>query len=55
MNGGYSIWWEYLKEIKGLKESKLTWRQFEKYFCKSYLSEKYYDDKIKELCELKLG
>jgi hypothetical protein len=24
MNGGDSIWWEELKEVKGLKEIKLT-------------------------------
>jgi hypothetical protein len=24
LNGGASIWWEDLKEVKGLKESKLT-------------------------------
>jgi hypothetical protein len=55
MNGRASIWWEYLKEIKGLKERNLTWKQFEKYLCKAYLSEKYYDEKIKEFHELKLG
>jgi hypothetical protein len=38
-----------------LKERKLTWKQFEKYFRKAYLSEKYYDEKIKEFHELKLG
>ena len=55
MNGGDSICWEYLKEIKGLKETKLTWKQFEKYFRKAYLPEKYYDEKIKEFHEHKLG
>jgi len=25
-NGGASMWWEDLKEIKVLKESKLTWK-----------------------------
>jgi hypothetical protein len=30
ITGGASIWWEYLKEIKGLKEIKLTWKEFEK-------------------------
>jgi hypothetical protein len=55
LNGGASIWWEDLKEVKGLKESKLTWKQFEKYFRKAYLSEKYFDGKIKEFHEHKLG
>jgi hypothetical protein len=55
LNGGDSIWWKDLKDVKGLKESKLTWKQFEKYFRKAYLSKKYYDGKIKELHEHKLG
>jgi hypothetical protein len=24
LNGGASIWWEYLKDVNGLKESKIT-------------------------------
>jgi hypothetical protein len=55
MNGGDSIWWEDLKEIKWIKERKFTWKQFERYFFKAYLFEKYYDDKIKEFYELKMG
>ena len=31
------------------------WKQFKKYFNKNYISEKYYDDKIKEFHELTLG
>ena len=31
------------------------WKQFKKYFKKKYLSDRYYDDKIKEFHELKLG
>jgi hypothetical protein len=55
LNGGSSIWCDDLKEIKGLRENKLTWTQFEKHFRKAYLFEKYYDEKIKEFHELKLG
>jgi hypothetical protein len=33
----------------------LSWKQFEKYFKKKYLSEKYFDRRTKELYELKLG
>jgi hypothetical protein len=55
LNGGTSIWWEELKEIKGLKERNITWKKLEKYLQKDYLSEKYYDDKIKEFREHKLG
>jgi hypothetical protein len=38
LNGGASIRWEDLKDVNGLKESKLTWKKFEKYFRKVYLS-----------------
>jgi hypothetical protein len=55
LNGKVSIWWEYLKNMKGLHEEDLSWEWFEKYFWKKYLSEKYFDKKIKEFYELKLG
>jgi hypothetical protein len=38
-----------------IKKRKLTWKQFERYFCKAYLFEKYYDEKIKEFSELNMG
>ena len=31
------------------------WKQFKNYFKKKYLSDRYYDDKIKEFHELRLG
>jgi hypothetical protein len=40
---------------QGTKERKITWKWFEKYFQKAYLSEKYYDEKIKEFHAHKLG
>jgi hypothetical protein len=55
LNGKASIWWEYLKNIKGVREEDLSWKQFEKYFWKKYLSERYFDEKAKEFYELKLG
>jgi hypothetical protein len=41
--------------MKGIREEELSWKQFEKYFWKKYLSEKYFDEKAKEFYELKLG
>ena len=38
LNGKDSIWWEDLRNVKGVHENNLSWRQFEKYF-KKYLSE----------------
>jgi hypothetical protein len=55
LNGGASIWWEYLKEIKRMKKRKLNLKQFVRYFCKDYLSGKYYDEEIKEFFVLKVG
>jgi hypothetical protein len=55
LNGKASIWWEDLRNVKGIHEKDLSWKQFEKYFKKKYLSEKYFDGKTKEFYELKLG
>jgi hypothetical protein len=55
LNGGASIWWEDLKEVKGLKENKLTWKQVEKHFRKAYLSEKYYDARLKNSMNIRWG
>jgi hypothetical protein len=54
LNGKDSIWWEDLKNMKGVREEDLSWKQFEKYFRKKYLSERYFDEKVKEFYELKL-
>jgi hypothetical protein len=54
-NGKASIWWEDLRNVKGIHEKELSWKQFEKYFKRKYLSEKYFDGKTKEFYELKLG
>ena len=43
------------KVSKGLKEKKMEWTNFNKYFKKQYISECYYERKIKEFYELKLG
>jgi hypothetical protein len=35
LNGKASIWWEDLKNVKGIHEEDLSWERFEKYFRKS--------------------
>jgi hypothetical protein len=50
-----SIWWQYLKLAKGLKEKRMEWLEFKKYFKKQYLSKNYYERKTKEFYELRLG
>jgi len=54
LNGKAYIWWEELRNVKGIHEKELSWGKFEKYFKKKYLSERYYDNKTKEFYELKL-
>jgi hypothetical protein len=41
--------------VKGVHEKDLSWKQFDKYFRKKYLSEKYMDGKTKEFYELRRG
>ena len=41
--------------MKKINERKIVWKQFQKYFKQKYLSDRYYDDKIKEFHEMKLG
>ena len=55
LNGRASIWWEHLRKVKKINEWWIVWNQFKKYFKQKYLSDRYYDDKIKEFHELKLG
>jgi hypothetical protein len=47
LKGKASIWWQDLKLAKGLKEKQLEWSDFKKYFKKQYLSESYYERKMK--------
>ena len=55
MNGRAFIWWEHLRKVKKINDRNIAWKQFKKYFKHKYLSNRYYDDKIKEFHELKLG
>jgi hypothetical protein len=42
-------------QVQHIKEKSVTWREFKKYFEKKYLIKRYYDKKMKEFLELKLG
>ena len=50
-----SIWWEHHIQVKKVIERRIVWKQFKKYFKHKHLSDRYYDDKIKEFHELRLG
>jgi len=55
LKGKANIWWQNLKLAKGLKEKQLEFPDFKKYFKKKYLSEIYYERKMKEFFESQLG
>ena len=55
LQGKASIWWDRLVKLKDIDEEKISLRKFNKYFHKEYISNKYYDKKMEELFELKLG
>ena len=42
-------------QVQHIKEKSVTWREFKKHFEKKYPTKRYYDKKMKELFELKLG
>jgi hypothetical protein len=47
--------WNQLKEVEHVNESRITCKKFKKYFHKEYLSENFYDKKMQEFFELRLG
>jgi hypothetical protein len=49
------MWWNQLKKAKNIDDNRISWRQFKGYFQEKYLSEQYYERKMKEFFELKLG
>ena len=55
LKGKVDIWWEDVKNVEGTHEDDLTWHAFERLFKKKYLSERYFDNKVKEFYELKMG
>jgi hypothetical protein len=55
LKGKASMSWDQLVQVQHIKEKSITWREFKKYFEKKYLIKRYYDKKMKEFFELKLG
>jgi hypothetical protein len=41
--------------VEHVNESRITWKKFKKYFQKEYLSKYFYDKKMQELFEHRLG
>lgn len=49
------IWWEDVKNFRGIREKYFLWDEFERLFKKKYLTERYYDDRSKEFYEPQMG
>jgi hypothetical protein len=55
LQGKETMWWDQLKQAKHLDEKRISLRQLKGYFQEKYLSKNYYERKMKELFEVKLG
>jgi hypothetical protein len=49
------MWWDQLVKVQHLREKNVTWKDFKRHFEKKYLTKRYYDRKMKDFFELKLG
>jgi hypothetical protein len=55
LKGEASMWLDQLVQVQHIKEKSVTWMEFKMYFEKKYLTKIYYDKKMKEFFELKIG
>lgn len=55
LKGKINIWWENVKNVKGIHEEDFTWNKFEQLFKRKYLLERYFDVRAKEFYELNMG
>eukprot|EP00253_Pinus_taeda_P022101 PITA_22101 len=55
LQGKATLWWEEVKIVKGVTEQNITWDNFQRFFKKRYLTERFYDEKAREFHDLRLG
>jgi hypothetical protein len=55
LKGKASMWWDQFVQVQHIREKDITWKDFKRYFEKKYLTKRYYDRKMKEVFEIKLG
>ena len=46
---------DHLMKVEHINERRITWKQFKKYFQKEYLSKQFYDNKMQDFFELRVG
>ena len=55
LKGKASMRWHQIVQVLHIKEKNVTWKESKNYFENKYLTKRYYDRKMKEFFELKLG
>jgi hypothetical protein len=55
LKGKASMCWDQLVQLQHIREKNVTWKEFKKHFEKKYLTKRYYDKKMKEFFDLKVG
>jgi hypothetical protein len=55
MKGKEYVCWDHLVKVQCIRENNVTWNEFKRHFDKKYLTKRYYEKKMKEFFELKLG
>ena len=55
LNRKATRWWRYLKHTKKDDPREICWDSFQKKFQEKYMSERFFDKKVKEFHELRMG
>jgi len=55
LNGKVARWWRDLKHTKKYELREIRWENFRKIFQEKYMSERFFDRKVKEFHELCMG
>ena len=55
LTGNIDIQCKDINKVKSTKERYVTWKTLKKYFKTKYLFKQYYEEKVKEFYELRLG
>lgn len=55
LKGKVDMWWEYIKNVIGVIEEKLTCGEFKNIFRKKYLSKRNYDENAQDFYEIGMG
>ena len=55
LNGKATRWWRDLKNTKKDEVKEIQWSNFRRTFQEKYMSERFFDRKVKEFHELRMG